>query len=262
MPIHYETRGAVAVFTIENGAVNPLTPEMHLQMLQALREFEKDREVKVGILRGAGDRAFSAGDDIKTPRAPADEEERVMRHFFGPRNDEDFGFPGYERDVLTFRRFKPIIGAVKGWCVGEGLNYFLHLTDIRVAGESAKFSYPEIAYDMAGASGFARLYKHLPRTVAMKLVLTGDPMDAAEAARTFLVNEVVPDGEVEARTEQIAARIARHSALSLRMEMEAFVRGEDLDSNTAYAMTDQLYRLQRLRHSDWAGGVDIKKGGN
>ncbi|QDB99480.1 enoyl-CoA hydratase/isomerase family protein [Mesorhizobium sp. 8] len=261
MPIKYEKHGEIATFTIENGSVNPLTPAMHLEMLEALRDFTRDRSIKVGILKGAGDRAFCAGDDVKTPRPPTSDEDRVLRHFFGPESDTDFNYPGFEREVLTLRRFKPIIGAVKGWCLGEGLFYLLHLTDIRVAGESAKFGFPEIAYEMAGASGFTRLYRHLPRTVAMKMLMTGDPIDAVEAARCNLVNDVVPDTQVLERAEQIAARISRHTALAIRLEMEAFVRGEDLDSNTAYAMADHLYRIQRMKYRDWAGAVEFESEG-
>lgn len=245
MRISYETQGAVAVFTIENGSVNPITPQMHRQMSDALTEFENDRGIKVGVLRGAGNRAFSAGDDIKSPREQLDQEERILRHFFGPRSPTDYNYPGFERDILTRKRFKPIVGAVNGWCIGEGLFYLLHLTDLRVAGAGAKFAFPEIAFNLAGASGFARIYRHLPRAAAMKMVLTGDAIDAAEAQRIHLINEVVPDDAVVERAHSLAARIARHPALAIRVEMETFVRGEDLDSGNAYAMADHIYRVQR-----------------
>lgn len=259
MGISYEKQGSVAVFTIENGSVNPLTPQMHRQMFELLKQFEGDREVKVGILQGAGDRAFSAGDDIKSPRAKLDEEERIMRHFFGPRSQDDYNYPGFEREILTMKRYKPMIGAVKGWCIGEGFFYLLHLTDIRVAGTSAKFAFPEIAFKLAGASGFSRIYRHLPRSAAMKLVLTGDPIDAEEACRIHLVNEVAPDDEVLERAHALAARIARHPALAIRVEMETFIRGEDLSSESAYAMADHIYRVQRL--SIPQDPIDFQHGG-
>src|SRR5690606_11062657 len=107
----------------------------------------------------------------------------------------------------------------RGWCVGQGIFYLLRLTDLRVAGESSKFGLPEIAWEMAGASGFTAIYRHLPRAVALQLVLTGDPIDAREAHRVGLVNEVVPDAEVLERARFLAGRIARHPARALRVEM-------------------------------------------
>ncbi len=262
MKLIYETDGEIATFTIENGKVNPLTPEIHKQLHRALQDFQRDRNLKVGILTGAGDRAFSAGDDLKTPRKALEGEDRVMRHYYPHINeDEEPNYPGWEREILRMKRFKPIIGAVKGWCLGQGMIYLLHLTDMRIAGKSAKFGLPEIAYGMGGAAGMARIYRHLPRAEAMKLVMTGDPIDAAEALRIHLVNEVVDDQDVMARARALAARIARHPLMAIRTEMEVFVRCEDLDSDNAYALTDHMFRLQRVVSSTQNWEVDFKTKG-
>lgn len=262
MKLIYETDGEIATFTIENGKVNPLTPEIHKQLHRALQDFQRDRNLKVGILTGAGDRAFSAGDDLKTPRKALEGEDRVMRHYYPHINeDEEPNYPGWEREILRMKRFKPIIGAVKGWCLGQGMIYLLHLTDMRIAGKSAKFGLPEIAYGMGGAAGMARIYRHLPRAEAMKLVMTGDPIDAAEALRIHLVNEVVDDQDVMARARALAARIARHPLMAIRTEMEVFVRCEDLDSDNAYALTDHMFRLQRVVSTTQNWEVDFKTKG-
>ena len=262
MKLIYKTDGEIATFTIENGKVNPFTPEIHKQLHDALQVFQRDRNLKVGILTGAGDRAFSAGDDLKTPRKALEGEDRVMRHYYPHINEgEEPNYPGWEREILRMKRFKPIIGAVKGWCLGQGMIYLLHLTDMRVAGKSAKFGLPEIAYGMGGAAGMARIYRHLPRAEAMKLVMTGDPIDAAEALRIHLVNEVVDDQDVMARARALAARIARHPLMAIRTEMEVFVRCEDLDSDNAYALTDHMFRLQRVVSTTQNWEVDFKTKG-
>ncbi len=131
MPLHYEKDGEIAVFTFENGKVNPTNPMMHKELALALKDFEESRVLKVGIMRGAGTRAFCAGDDIKTPRRNLDTEQGVMRHFY-PRDPEDeFNYPGWERQVLGQPRFKPIVAAAQGYAFGQGMIYLLRLTDIR-----------------------------------------------------------------------------------------------------------------------------------
>lgn len=262
MKLHYQVDGEVATFTIENGKVNPMTPEIHKQLYHALQTFQRDRKVKVGIITGAGERAFSAGDDLKTPRKVLEGEDKVMRHYYPHINEDDPpAYPGWEREVLRLKRFKPIIAAVKGWCLGQGMIYAIHLADMRIAGKSAKFGLPEIAYGMGGAAGMARMYRHLPRAEVMKLVLTGDPIDAQEALRIHLVNEVVEDSEVLERAKALALRVARHPLMAIRTEMEIFVRCEDLDSDNAYALTDHMFRLQRVVSDTENWQVDFKSKG-
>lgn len=251
MPVNYTTDGPVAVFELSNGKVNPTTPQMHREMHAALQSFEQDRNVKVGIMTGAGSRAFCAGDDIKTPLTVPPLEERVYRHFYPFVGDQDEGnYPGWERLTFRHRRFKPIVAAVNGWCLGQGMFYLLHLTDVRIAGKSAKFGFPEIAYGMGGGGGMTRLYRHIPRVDAMQMVLTGDPVDADKALAMHLLNEVVDEDMVMARARQIANRIAEHPLIAIRAEMEAFVRGPDLDDENAYSMADHIFRIQRLADDD------------
>src|SRR5690606_21931657 len=92
----------------------------------------------------------------------------------------------------------------------------------------------------------ARILRHLPRTVAANLVLTGDAMDAQGALGTALVNEVVSDDAVLERAREVAVRISSHPALALRVEMEGLLRSADLDSRSSFILADHLYRLQRL----------------
>ena len=164
--------------------------------------------------------------------------------------------------MLGINRGKPIIAAVNGWCLGQGMVYLLQLSDMRIAGESAQFGFPEIAYGLGGGAGLSRVYRHLPRAVALKMLLTGDPIDAAEALRLNLVNEVVPDDQVQTRARDLAARIARHHLISIRTEMESYNKTEFLDRESSNAMTDHLYRIQilALRSEDFP--IDFKGKGS
>ncbi|QEW25700.1 enoyl-CoA hydratase/isomerase family protein [Roseovarius indicus] len=256
--IEYERDGEIGIFTIANGKVNPFNPQMHKDFYQKLKAFENDPAVKVGILTGAGDRAFCAGDDLKTPREDRTIEEHVEKHFANVDPDAEPSYPGWEREIHMMTRFKPIIGAVKGWCVGQGLVYLMRLTDMRISGESARYGLPEIAFDMAGGSGMAAISRHLPRAIAMELVLTGDPIDAQEAYRIGFANKIVPDSEVMDAAKALAARISRHSGRAIRIEMESFHRAEQTDDATSYALTDHMFRLQRLASSKQVGTFDYK----
>jgi enoyl-CoA hydratase/carnithine racemase len=247
MPIRYEVAGGVATFTIDNGKVNAIDPPMHRELHDALGRFERDPDVKVGILRGAGERAFSAGDDLKFVQRPLDPAEKLTRHFYPVDADlKDPGYPGHDREVMAMRRFKPIVGAVSGWCLGRGLMYLLHLTDIRVAGEGARFGLPEIRYGMGGGGASTLIHRHIPRAVALQMLLTGEPIDAAEALRIHLVNRVVPDTDVFETAAALANQIASHPQSAIRIEMEAFQRTEDMDRDNALALAEHMYRLQRL----------------
>lgn len=248
MEIQYDRRDGVATITLSNKKLNVLTPEMHRELYLRLQEFEADDTIKVGILTGEGE-TFSAGDDVKSPRKRLSGEALVRRHFF-PRSEGDDIYPGWERDVMQMERLKPIVGAVRGWCLGQGFMYLLHLTDIRIASPDAKFGFPEIAYGMGGAGAMARILRHLPRTVAAQLVLTGDAMDAVEARSVALVNEVVPSEVVLDRAREVARRISSHPALAIRVEMEGLLRSADLDARSSYVLADHLYRLQRLGMSN------------
>lgn len=133
MTIRYEKDGHVATITIDNGKVNAFTPEMHKQLHDIMQEFMADRSVHVGILTGAGTKAFCAGDDIKTPNGVQPPQDALAAHFF-PSTDEDTKLrPGWERELRKMERYKPIIGAINGPALGMGAIYLLNLTDIRIA---------------------------------------------------------------------------------------------------------------------------------
>jgi enoyl-CoA hydratase/carnithine racemase len=250
MGIEYVKDGAIATFTLANGKVNPITPAMHRELHAAMLDFLADPDLRVGILTGAGERAFSAGDDIKSESPASGDAVADLLGAMGPGPatpdaPDPAGWDAADA-VLRLERTKPVIGAVRGWCLGRGLFYLLRLTDIRIATPDARFGLPEIAYGMGGIGGTMRLSRHLPPTAAWELALTGEPIDAAEALRIHLLNRIVEPDMLLPEARRLAGLIARHPPLAVRTEMEALRRSEDLDADDAYALGMTLYRAQRL----------------
>ncbi|WP_342641335.1 enoyl-CoA hydratase/isomerase family protein [Rhodoligotrophos ferricapiens] len=248
MGLEYKKEGSIATFTIANGSVNPLTPLMHKELYLAIRDFIADDRMRCGILTGAGEKAFCAGDDIKTNyKSVHSPEEQLADHLWPHRREGDTPETfAWSRDVLMLERFKPIIGAINGWCLGQGMIYLLHLTDLRIASTTAKFGFPEIAYGMGGAGGTTRLGRQIPHSVAMWMLLTGEPMSAEQALEFHLVNKVVEPDELMKTALQTAEIVAGHDPIGVRIEMEAYYRCMDLSRLDAVALTKHLYRMQRL----------------
>ena len=247
MPLHYTKENAIARIVMDNPPVNVFNPALHRDFLEILKDFVSDDGVHVAVWSATGDRAFCAGDDIKTPRVERTIPERVKRELRARHHGEDLDYPGWESEVLNLTRFKPIVGAVNGHCLGQGFIYLMLLTDIRIASENAKFGLPEIAYGMGGAGGVMRLSRIIPSTSAMWMLLTGESFDARQALDHHIVNEVVADSAaLEARSLEVAAKIAAHPPLAVRTEMEAYYRASEMSAADARAFTARLYRLQRM----------------
>jgi enoyl-CoA hydratase/carnithine racemase len=202
---------------------------------------------------GAGGRAFSAGDDIKNVYRPErTRQQELEAHLFLHQDEGETPLrPGWEQDVYDHRRYKPIIGAVNGYCIGAGMIYLLLHTDIRVAGQNAKFGVPELNFGAAGISGTTRMARLLPPTAAAWLAITGEFIDSEEARRIHLVNQVVPDDQTVSAAEAIAAKIIRHPPTAVRVEMEALEMGMDLSRRDAVHHARNLYRFHRTNYEGW-----------
>jgi enoyl-CoA hydratase/carnithine racemase len=232
MGIEYTKDGPVATFTLANGKVNPITPAMHREMAAAMADFLADPELRVGILTGAGERAFSAGDDLKSedPTSGSAVEDLLGAMGPGPARPGDPEPPGYDPAdaILRMARTKPVIGAVRG-CTPD-----------------ARFGLPEIAYGMGGIGGTMQLARHIPAAAAYELALTGEPVGADEAARLGMVNRVVAPDVLMDEARRLAGLIARHPPLAVRTEMESMRRAADLDPDDSYVFGMTLYHQQRM----------------
>ena len=245
MPIQYDKSDGIVVITIDNPPVNVFTPELHKDFHDILRDFNADASVRCGILTGAGERAFCAGDDIKSPRPARSRLETVERHLSSRNESEALEYPGWEHETLSMPRYKPIVGAINGACLGQGFLFMMLLTDIRYAVPSARFGLPEIAYGMGGAGGAMSLGRMIPQAAAMELLLLGEKIPAARAEAMFLINAIVEPDQLMARAHAAAARIASHPPIGVRVEMEAFQRSLDIPRRDAMALSGHMYRMIR-----------------
>ncbi|HEX8097254.1 MAG TPA: enoyl-CoA hydratase-related protein [Pyrinomonadaceae bacterium] len=214
MPQSYETllverRGRVAVVTINRPEKrNALNIQTRQEGAAALEELREDESVGVVVFTGAGDKAFVAGADIGE---------------FAGRTALT------QRDVMTGRSLftavdgfpKPVIAMINGYCLGGG-NELALACDLRIASDRASFGQPEINLGIIpGGGGTQRLTRLVGEGKAMEMILTGEIINAQEALRLGLVNMVVPAAELEAKTMEVANRIAEKSPVALRMAKEA-----------------------------------------
>jgi enoyl-CoA hydratase len=198
-----ERRGNVEILTINRPeARNAINGAVSKAMSTAMDELAEDDGCWVVVVTGSGDKAFSAGMDLKA---------------FSSGEGGDIigasgGFAG-----LTQRDFpKPIIAAVNGSALAGGFEIML-ACDLVVAADHATFGIPEAKRGLiAGAGGLIRMPKRLPMAIALELAMTGDPIDAQRAYALGLVNKVVPAGALLDEATDLAARIAANAPLAVR----------------------------------------------
>ena len=212
--IIYETKGPVATITLNRpDALNAISQQMTAELHRALDEAEADAQVRAIILTGAG-RGFSAGYDIaRRPDGRAPLDGQGVEH-------AEFIKDWWTRDAASTQRLmhlwhlsKPVIAAVHGWVMGGGFWYSL-ACDITIAADNAVFAQPEVRHTSNTTILFAALAGW---KAAHRYALTGDHLDAAEALRLGLVNEVVPLDQLLPKARALAERIARVREASVRM---------------------------------------------
>jgi enoyl-CoA hydratase/carnithine racemase len=245
--IDYEKRDGVAYITLNNPAkANIFDKETSDAISAAWIDLWEDRQIRCAILTGAGDRYFCGGHNL-APRENVTEEEReylrTQRIFWplaGTVHGQKTGVDGRMGDHYP-RVWKPVIAAVNGWAAGAGLYVLLASTDIRIASaEHARFKFALTTQGWVGhGPGATLLIKQLRYIDAMKMLLTDEPVDAAEALRIGLINEVVPHAELMERAEKIARHIVKMPRVALRMMKEFVIRFGDLP-------TDQAWHVQNL----------------
>jgi enoyl-CoA hydratase/carnithine racemase len=212
--ILYEKQGRIAVITINRPErMNAIDPQTSAELYEAWCDFRDDDDLWVGILTGAGERAFSAGNDLVVMSA--------AQQKGGPPTAAAFGrapFGGITRDFVCW---KPMIAAINGYCLAGGLEIALSC-DIRVAAEHAQFGLAEVTRGIIpGATGTQRLPRLIPFGLALELLLTGARFDAAWAYRYGLVNHVVPADQVMAKATEIANQLCENAPVAMRLIKEA-----------------------------------------
>jgi enoyl-CoA hydratase/carnithine racemase len=246
-PILYEVDGHVARLTVNRPqAMNAMDSHAHLALSQALDRVQNDDHIRVLVLTGSGERAFSAGRDLKEVAAEQDmssqELEVLRQRWLMVRR-------------LTDRHdfFKPIIARVNGLAFGGGFELAL-ACDVIVAADHASFALPEPKRGLiATAGGVHRLPRQLPLKVAMGMLLTGRPLAAARACELGLVNQVVPFAELDAAVASWTADMLECAPLALQASKQCALLG--LGRQIAEAMAAG-YPLEEKRKTS----ADSKEG--
>ena len=232
----YEKKGKIGVVTINRPErMNALHPPANFELHEIWNDFERDPDVWVGVLTGAGEKAFSAGNDL---RYTAEHGRDMVRM-------AESGFGGLTRRTTCF---KPILAAVNGFALGGGFEMAL-ACDIIIAADHARVGLPEPRVGlMAGAGGVHRLPRMIPQKIAMGYILTGRHMTAQEAHRLGVVNEVVPLAELMPTVMKWAGEILECAPLSIRASKQAALMGLGHPLDVALSM--QFTEAERMRRSE------------
>jgi enoyl-CoA hydratase len=213
----YEKRDGIAYVTLNRPeSLNVYTIQMRDDLNEILRAIKDDRDVKIGIFRGAGEKAFCAGADLSEfLTAPPPVIARQVR---------------WQRDVwgLFLSIPQPLIAALHGYVLGSGIEMAL-CCDIRIASEDVRFGLPEVGLGIIPAAGGTQtLPRLIGRGKALEMLLTNRWIDAEEAYRIGLVNHVVPKETLLQDAEEMARKIASHDPGAVRYAKQAVVKGLDL----------------------------------
>lgn len=234
--------GAVATVTVNRPDVlNALDRQTVTELTEVFGRLGQDETVRCVVLTGAGERAFVAGADINelsrlgptTARAMADAGHRLCDDI------EQLG--------------KPVLAAINGFALGGGCELAMACT-LRLAATSARLGQPEISLGLIpGFGGTQRLPRLVGRGRALELMLTGAPIDAAEAHRIGLVNRVVPDERLAEETGRLAATLARQAPVAVRHILEAVHHGLDMSLAEASVFERSTFGLV-------FGSADVREG--
>lgn len=216
MTIDYKKEGKIAVFTLNRPeALNAMNPESFNEFSRCLIDFKDDDGLWVGIITGAGEKAFCAGADIKT-LIP------VLKTMMGQ--------PWAERPTIMrgLNLWKPMIAAVNGAALGGGLEIAI-ACDLKVASENATFGVPEVNLGLIPDwGGTQRLPRLIPWAKAAEMLFTGRAINAQEAYRVGLINKVVPLSQLMSTAYEMAEALCRPSPLAVRAAKQAMIQGTSL----------------------------------
>jgi methylglutaconyl-CoA hydratase len=242
----------IATLTLnEPEARNPLSPGLVDELTSRLGQLAHDDDIRVVVLTGAG-RGFCAGADLRRMRSASPLEDRAEYDSILVLNRTLWDYP------------KPTIAAVHGFALGAGAN-LMSWCDMAIADESTRIGYPEVRAGVPSATVIPTLMRTVGRKRMYELILTGEPITAAEAERIGLVNRVVGSGQALKTAHELAAVIAGHHPSAVRMTKEIVKVTTDMPFQQALEYAKELRVISRLR-TDFAveirqGGADAPEGG-
>ncbi len=213
----------------EPGAMNAFDPESMAALARAWMRLRDDDSLKVAVVTGAGERAFSVGSNLKTfiPRLQSGE--------LDPRSNQEAYMKGSLGPV-----FKPIVAAVNGDCLGGGME-LLTCTDLRLSVPSARFGQPECRWGVfPGGGGTVRLPRQIPYVHAMDILLTGRMIGADEALAMGVINRIVDRAALDDEALALAGTVAANGPLAVQRIKEAVCRQSDMALSEAYELESSL----------------------
>ena len=227
--------------TIDRPKANAIDLAMSRRLNDVVSQFRDDKELRVAIITGAGDRFFSPGWDLKAAAG-------------GEESDEDWGIGGFAGLNYPRNLNKPVIAAVNGIACGGGFEIVLG-TDIIVMEEHAKFALPEINVAVLPDAGAIKLRRRIPYHVAVEFLMTGRWMEAPEAKHWGLANHVVPKGQGMAKAREIARQLADGPPLLFPAIKQVLRHTEMIPEHEAFELHDSLHLVQQVIRSE-----DLKEG--
>jgi enoyl-CoA hydratase len=230
--IRYEVRPPLAVVTIDRPKVlNALNLQSLKELEQIFLAVRQDDSVRVVLLTGAGEKAFVAGADIRELAS------------LSALEGEQMAALGQRVFQLIETCGKPVIACIQGFALGGGCELALACT-LRIASSNARLGQPEVKIGVIpGFGGTQRLPRLIGKGAALKMILTSEPINAAEALRLGLVEEVVEPGQLMARAEEIAQTIAAMAPLAVQSAIRAVNSGYDLALASALELEASLFGL-------------------
>jgi enoyl-CoA hydratase/carnithine racemase len=240
--IYQKTDGIAYVTLNRPEALNAYNVQMRDDLYEVLRAIKDDDEVRVVIVKGAGEKAFCVGADLSEfLTAPPPVAARKVR---------------FQRDVwgLFLSLPQPMIAALHGYVLGSGIEIAL-CCDIRIASPETKFGLPEMGLGIIPAAGGTQT---LPRTIggsrALEMLLTNRWIGAEEAYQFGLVNQIVPKKDLLQTAEEMAKKIASYDPMAVRSAKEAVVRGMDMSLQEGLNLERNLASRVRKERSDKSAG--------
>ena len=251
MGIILDKRKNTAYITIDNPTkANILDKQTSNEISDAWKEVWEDRDVRVVILTGSGDKYFCAGHNLAPIPNVTDEERARIRSesafwpLSGTINGAKIGASGHLGHHYP-QIYKPVIGAINGWAAGAGFYLMLTSTDIRIASrENARFKFALTSQGwVGGGPGATYLPRQIAYADAMRILLTDEPFDADEALRINLINEVVPHGKLIERAEELADQISSKPPIAVRMMKEFVTRFRETPVTEAWRVQTLMNTL-------------------
>lgn len=235
MSITTKIQDGIALVTLNRPeAMNSIDPESNGQLLEAWEEVSRNDNIRVLVVTGAGERAFCTGADLKKTMPPADSAARQL-----------YGDGAKPMNFGSLQTHKPVIAAINGYALGGGLELAL-LADIRVCSDNAQFGLPEVRVgSIPGAGGTQRLIRAVGQSDAMRMLLTGERIDANEALRIGLVSKVVPLHALQETALGLAQAMAANAPLAMTAVKRLAMTGRELPLDAGLELERQAFGLLR-----------------